>query len=130
MLRDGSLLGDVAEEHWQEFIWDLIPPGVSQLFFFDGERIQQLAEDTTDQQALAEAVKLLLGLDVTERLHADLSLHISRLIKLNGNGQLTREVDELEGEIAQLKKELGTLQVLQKDYEKEVEEGRGGYRPG
>ena len=124
VLRDGSLLDDVAEEHWQEFIWDLIPPEVSQLFFFDGEKIQQLAEDTTNQQALAEAVKLLLGLDVTERLHADLSLHISRLIKLNGNGQLAREVDELEGKIAQLKKELGTLQVLQKDYEKEVEEGR------
>ncbi len=124
VLRDGNLLDDVAEEHWQEFIRDLIPPGVSQLFFFDGEKIQQLAEDTTDQQALAEAVKLLLGLDVTERLHADLSLHLSRLIKLNGNGQFTREVDELEGEIAQLKKKLSTLQVLQKDYEKEVEEGR------
>ena len=123
VLRDGSLLEDVAEEHWQEFIRDLIPPGVSQLFFFDGEKIQQLAEDTTDQQALAEAVKLLLGLDVTERLHADLSLHLSRLIKLNGNGQLTREIDELEGEITRLKKELSTLQVLQKDYEKDVEEG-------
>ena len=124
VLRDGNTLEVVAEEHWQEFIWDLIPPGVSQLFFFDGEKIQQLAEDTTNQQALAEAVKLLLGLDITERLHSDVSLHLSRLVKLNGNGQLSREVDELEGEITQLKKELGTLQVLQKDYEKEVEEGR------
>ena len=34
VLRDGVPLDDLAEEHWQDFVRDLIPPGVSQLFFF------------------------------------------------------------------------------------------------
>ena len=63
--RDGEALDDLGTEHWQDFVRDLIPLGVSQLFFFDGEKIQQLAEDTTDQQTLAEAIKSLLGLDIS-----------------------------------------------------------------
>src|SRR5690348_10201548 len=39
--RDGKQLEEVSADHWQEFIRDLLPPGVSQLFFFDGEKIQQ-----------------------------------------------------------------------------------------
>jgi len=49
--RNGKTLEEIEAENWQDFIRELIPPGVSQLFFFDGEKIQQLAEDTTDQQS-------------------------------------------------------------------------------
>jgi DNA sulfur modification protein DndD len=77
--RDGKQLEEVSADHWQEFVRDLLPPGVSQLFFFDGEKIQQLAEDSSDQKTLSEAVKSLLGVDIIERLHADLSIYRSKL---------------------------------------------------
>jgi DNA sulfur modification protein DndD len=77
--RDGKQLEEVSADHWQEFVRDLLPPGVSQLFFFDGEKIQQLAEDSSDQRTLSEAVKSLLGVDIIERLHADLSIYRSKL---------------------------------------------------
>lgn len=79
--KNGKQLEDVSADHWQEFIRDLLPPGVSQLFFFDGEKIQQLAEDSSDQKTLSEAIKSLLGVDIIERLHADLSIYRS---KING----------------------------------------------
>lgn len=79
--RDGKQLDEVSADHWQEFVRDLLPPGVSQLFFFDGEKIQQLAEDSSDQQTLSEAVKSLLGVDIIERLYADLSIYRSRVNK-------------------------------------------------
>ena len=44
--KNNELLSDFEVEHWQDFLNELIPIGLSQLFFFDGEKIQGLAEDT------------------------------------------------------------------------------------
>ncbi len=107
--RDGETLDDLAAEHWQDFVRDLIPPGVSQLFFFDGEKIQQLAEDVTDQQTLAEAIKTLLGLDITERLQADLGIYLSRFVTPKENGHLSNEVEKLQQEITHLQQQLDVL---------------------
>jgi DNA sulfur modification protein DndD len=76
--RDKQPLDQISADHWQDFIRDLVPIGVSQLFFFDGEKIQQLAEDSSDEKTLAEAIKLLLGVDLVERLDADLGIYVSR----------------------------------------------------
>lgn len=105
--RDGKQLEEVSSDHWQDFIRDLLPPGVSQLFFFDGEKIQQLAEDSSDQRTLSEAVKSLLGVDIVERLQADLSIYRSRMSKplstVNKDDKILtieKEVLELEQSIA------------------------------
>ena len=82
--RDGKPLDEVSAEHWQDFVRDLLPPGVSSLFFFDGEKIQQLAEDSSDQHTLSSAIKSLLGLDVVERLQTDLGIYLARLTKPAG----------------------------------------------
>lgn len=36
--KDGSAVASVPREEWHQFLQELIPPGVSQLFFFDGEK--------------------------------------------------------------------------------------------
>jgi DNA sulfur modification protein DndD len=100
--RDGKQLEEVSSDHWQEFIRDLLPPGVSQLFFFDGEKIQQLAEDSSDQQTLSEAVKSLLGVDIIERLHADLSLYRSRINKPSSTAEREGKISAIETELLDL----------------------------
>lgn len=98
--RDVKSLDDVSAEHWQDFVRDLLPPGVSSLFFFDGERIQQLAEDSSDEQTLADAIKSLLGLDVVERLQTDLGIYLARLIKPLGRGsEHSDEVTSIQEDI-------------------------------
>src|SRR5262245_59039516 len=71
VLRDGSALDDIDAEHWNDFIRDLVPPGLADLFFFDGEKIQRLAEGAPSAE-LSESVRSLLGLNLVERLQADL----------------------------------------------------------
>src|SRR5579862_109999 len=45
IFKNGMALQEIAEEHWEDFLRDLIPPGISDLFFFDGEQVQALADD-------------------------------------------------------------------------------------
>ena len=59
--KDGVPLHDIGAEHWNDFLRDLIPPGVANLFFFDGEKIQALADDNTEAESFEEAVKGLLN---------------------------------------------------------------------
>jgi DNA sulfur modification protein DndD len=101
--RDGEPLSELDSQFWSDFVRSLIPLGVSDLFFFDGEKIQRLAEANTDAATLAESVKALLGLDLVERLAADLDVYNGRQLRKTVNKtQQVRlaEIDEREKDIS------------------------------
>lgn len=75
--KDGRPVEGIPREEWQHFLQELIPPGVSQLFFFDGEKIAEIAGDDVDE-GLAEAVRGLLGIELVGRLRTDLGLFMAR----------------------------------------------------
>jgi len=83
---------DVAEEHWDDFLRDLIPPGVADLFFFDGEQIQALADDNRDSETLKSAVRGLLNLDLVDRLQGDLVNYLRQQKK--GDKSVTQSQSE------------------------------------
>ena len=96
-----SVLKDGEPDHWMAENWhtlvdDLIPLGVAQLCFFDAEKIRFLAEDETSNQALGEAIKALLGLDLAERLVADTSVLESRIAKRIRKSDELKALEELE----------------------------------
>ena len=76
--KDGQALRDIAPEYWNDFLRDLIPPGVADLFFFDGEQIQALADDDTEAAALESALGGLLNIDIVERLQSDLDTYVKQ----------------------------------------------------
>lgn len=76
IFKDGTPFSEIAPEHWDDFLRDLIPPGLADLFFFDGEQIQALADDARETETLAQAVRGLLNLDLVERLQADLAVYL------------------------------------------------------
>lgn len=104
--RDGNLISDLEPSHWQDFIKELVPPGMAQLFFFDGERIQSLAEDEDDLN-LADSIKALLGLDLVDSLHSDLAIYL-RKQKMDQQGG--DDLEKLQAEIASLEEELTACQ--------------------
>lgn len=77
LARDDTVVEDLPESAWQDFLDGLVPPGVANLFFFDGERIQALAQDESGDR-LKDAVRRLLGLDLVAQLRADLSRYVGR----------------------------------------------------
>ena len=91
--QDGQRLNDLDHSHWDDFLKELIPPGLSQLFFFDGEKIQRLAEQ--DSQELGRSVKSLLNLDLVERLSADLQIYLTKQARAVANDHDRAAIDRL-----------------------------------
>jgi DNA sulfur modification protein DndD len=73
--QNGELIRGLTDEQKQSFLNELIPIGVADLFFFDGEKIANLAEDENNA-VLADAINRLLGIDIINRLKADLSVYL------------------------------------------------------
>ena len=103
--RDGNRLGGIPEEDWEHYLQDMIPPGVSQLFFFDGEKIQEIA-DTEATEGLKDAIRALLGLDLIEQLRDDLSVYAARAQQTD----LADQFDRLDNEIRELKEALASAE--------------------
>ena len=100
---DESLIlfkNDVHEESLttdqvQSFLHELVPPGVGDLFFFDGEKIADLAEDDTGSY-LKEAVQKLLGIDVIHRLSDDLDIYIKQISRDVADAKTVKLISDLE----------------------------------
>ena len=107
VLKDGAR-DRLLEENWAEFVETLLPNRVSQLFFFDGERVEALANPDTASEVLSTAVHALLGLDLVDRLTTDLQV-LERRKKIRGARKADREsVRQLESELDETHQELDT----------------------
>ena len=93
-------LDAVERPHWQQFIEGIIPRGIMQLFFFDGEKVAKMAGgdgDEAEGEAVREAFGALLGLEAVEQLQADLEVNLAR--NLTGGGAALRaEYERIKGE--------------------------------
>lgn len=100
--QNGTPLKELNYEQCQGFLNELVPPGVADLFFFDGEKISALAEDSSGA-LLKTAVKRLLGLDVIERLITDLTIYLKRQNSLRLESTDKVKLSELEAESDRLR---------------------------
>ena len=57
---------------WAERIEALVPLGISTLFFFDGEKVKDLATQTQTPIEVQNAIRTLLGMELPVRLDRDL----------------------------------------------------------
>ena len=97
--KDGTILSEIEMDQWQDLLNELIPPRFSRLFLFDGEKIQNLVDDSSDNIYLQDSFKSLLGLDIVERLKADLGIYLNRRVKNKELNQITQQKTSIENEI-------------------------------
>ena len=100
-------LDAVERPHWQQFIEGIIPRGIMELFFFDGEKVARMAggegeggedgEGGGGNEAIRESFRALLGIEQVEQLQADLEVNLAR--NLTGGGAALRgEFERVKGE--------------------------------
>jgi DNA sulfur modification protein DndD len=108
--KDGFKVPELNYDQCQGFLNELIPNGIADLFFFDGEKIAELAEDESGN-VLKTAVRRLLGIDVIAKLKADLNI----FLKKQGSSAVTQS----------LRQEIDTLDALRMAHESKAERLRG-----
>ncbi len=99
--QNGEYLQNLTDQQKQSFLNELIPIGVADLFFFDGEKIAELADDS-DNTALADAINRLLGLDIIDRLKADLGVYLRDQKRDQLPSDIKKEIEALEAEYQSL----------------------------
>jgi len=63
---------DVVAYSWYEYIDKIMPISISELFFFDGEKIENFAKSETSIGIFKNSLQLLFGIDIIDRLQKDL----------------------------------------------------------
>ena len=61
---------DITKD-WDNFVDQILPARVASLFFFDGEKIEQLADLDKSKEVLKKAINSLLGLEIVDQLNID-----------------------------------------------------------
>ena len=97
VIRNGTL-DQFASENWPQMVEEICPKGVAHLFFFDGEKIEKLANPILAGEAIQSGFYALLGLDIVDRLAADLSLVEKRILKQRKPPDQKMAIEQLEKE--------------------------------
>jgi DNA sulfur modification protein DndD len=108
ILKNGKILSSVEKENSQAFLMNLIPRGLTDLFFFDGEKIQSLAHDQNNV-LFKESFDSILGLDAIHKLQNDLRIYQSRLNQEDASKEIKESLDCLKIRKSQYSKEYESL---------------------
>lgn len=105
---DGVLDASLTE-NWDEFIEAYLPSDISHLFFFDGEQIRELADKQKASEILRSAVSTLFGVELIDRLEADLKVFERRKRAEVLDGESKAEFERLQAELRRLDEEQESL---------------------
>jgi DNA sulfur modification protein DndD len=111
VIRDGQRVSSQNKSMWQDFIRALIPPGITPFFFFDGEKIQEIAADDHSEVRLQSSLEAALGIEFIKRLADDL-LYLKNQER---QGHVDISDADLEFKQSELKKERGKLEWRKKE---------------
>ncbi len=107
VLRDEIPLEIVPREYWEDYILSIIPPYISEFFFFDGEKVKELASGNNADIILRESIKDAIGLNIYETLFKDIEVLIKKISRRNIQHKgLEDELHEKDLEYSELQREL------------------------
>lgn len=102
-------------QYWDEFVNEFIPLTLSDLFFFDGEKIENLAHPQRSSELVKTGIENLLGLDLLSQLQLDLG----QLEKKRRSGNVDQSVMT---KVSVCEDEMGQHNVVISDLKKDIAE--------
>ena len=107
--KDG-VANEFLTQNWSMFVENILPSALSSFFFFDGEKIAEMAVDSSNNQ-LKNAIRSMLGITVLDVLENDILTNIKKINKKDINDKSSEVVQELRDEKNQAVKELEEIDV-------------------
>jgi DNA sulfur modification protein DndD len=90
---------------WDDYIENLLPLGISNLFLFDGEQVKELAEQEVPPAIVVDAIRALLGLELAERLAVDIEILVNRKRKEIAEKEDLVNLEDIEIELKHIQEE-------------------------
>ena len=120
--------------NWGMYIETLLPSGLSNFFFFDGEKIAELVINDADNGKIKESIKSMLGITVLEQLKKDIQkgLNKDQKYSIDSNDSsyletLKTEKDSLEKNLTKIDLSIVDLQNSLHEKNKELEKAKNAY---
>lgn len=134
VVKDGRRVTVQNKEMWQDYINSTIPKSITQFFFFDGEKIQEIAADDHSEVRLKDSLEAALGIQYISRLAEDVVYlkHEERkgFVEISDEDINFKE-SELKKEQRKLKSKQDDLIDLQQqldDFKKQKEDAQNRFR--
>ena len=130
--KNGTL-SDFLTQNWAMYIENILPSALSNFFFFDGEKIAELAVDSTNAQ-LKESIRAMLGISILDTLENDIRRNVRKLQKKENTFYDMSDVDRLrtikdhaEKQLNNVIDEIGEKENLLLSYKESLEKKRLKY---
>lgn len=114
---------------WDEYIENILPLGISNLFLFDGEQVKELAEQEIPPPIVVDAINGLLGLELADKLAIDLEILVNRKKREFADNKDLGKLEEIETKLHEKQQEyennrqrLATVNIKVAELEKIQEE--------
>lgn len=91
--KDGSY-NEFLTNNWSMFVENILPSVLSSFFFFDGEKIAELAVDSTNIQ-LKNSIRSMLGISILDVLENDIIRNLKKVNKADDDNKTSEGVQEL-----------------------------------
>lgn len=106
VLKNNLMIGIVERENSQSFVANIVPMGISNLFFFDGEKIQELADDSIENGVFQDALDSILGLDIIQTLRRDLKTYGYKENASEADSDLVFKIEKANEQIDRMKEDI------------------------
>ncbi len=107
---------------WDDYIENLLPLGISNLFLFDGEQVKELAEQEMPPQLVIEAIRGLLGLELADKLALDLEVLVNRKRREMADTKDLANLEQIEKRLLQQQEDYQTTEEELASFKNQVEE--------
>lgn len=95
-ILNGEFPENALRDTWDDYIENLLPLGISNLFLFDGEQVKELADLDAPPPLVVQAIQSLLGLELADRLDTDLDILSRRQQKQIADKQELGNLEEID----------------------------------
>ena len=93
-VEKNGIRDDFLTENWSMFVESVLPGALAGFYFFDGEKIADMAVDNTSPQ-LKESIRAMLGITVLDVLKNDLFRVMKKVRRKTAGTRSAQELEEL-----------------------------------
>lgn len=126
VVKDGKRVSVQNKEIWQDFINATIPRSITQFFFFDGEKIQEIAADDHSEVRLKSSLEAALGIQSISRLSSDI-IYLKQQERQNFVEISDEDLEFKQTELKREQSKLAKKKAEQKEKQAELDELKNSY---